>query len=174
MAGVWGFAEATLFFILPDVLLSYYALDKKSQLIRLSCITLIGALLGGTLMYYWGQHDYEVAYRWVESVPAINNELMSSVKENMRQSDSLAIMLGPLQGLPYKTFAAQAYSAGITIESFLFISVPARLIRFLAIAYIARWIATGFLKNLQQKQLVAVWGGAWVLVYGVYFYHFPS
>lgn len=98
MAGVWGFAEATLFFILPDVLLSYYALDKKSQLIRLCSITLIGALLGGTLMYCWGQYHFAMAYEWVESVPAINVELMAMVKGNMQQSGLLAIFLGPLQG----------------------------------------------------------------------------
>lgn len=174
MAGVWGFAEATLFFILPDVLLSYYALDKRSQLIRLCSITLIGALLGGTLMYCWGQYHYAAAYEWVESVPAINVELMITVKDNMQQSGLLAIFLGPLQGLPYKTFAVQAYGAGISLETFLLISIPARLLRFLVIAYMARWIVRGLLNNLQRKSLIAVWCGVWILVYGLYFYHFPS
>lgn len=174
LAGVWGFAEATLFFILPDVLLSYYTLDKKNQLIRLCSITLIGALWGGTLMYCWGLCNYAAAYEWVESVPAINEELMGAVKDKMQQSGVLAIMLGPLQGLPYKTFAVQAYGAGISLEAFLLISVPARLLRFLAIAYIARWIVTLLLMNLPRKQLIAVWGGVWILVYGLYFYHFPS
>lgn len=174
LAGVWGFAEATLFFILPDVLLSYYALDKKSQLIRLCSITLIGALLGGALMYCWGQYQYAAAYEWVESVPAINEELMGAVKDKMQQSGVLAIMLGPLQGLPYKTYAIQAHATGISMEAFLLISIPARLLRFLAITYVARWVVRGLLNNLQRKSLVTVWGGVWILVYGLYLYHFPS
>ena len=174
LAGVWGFAEATLFFILPDVLLSYYALNKKGQLIRLSVIALIGALLGGTLMYCWGQYHFATAYEWVESVPAINDELMVMVKRQMQSSGMWSIMIGPLQGLPYKTFAAQAYVSGISIEAFLLISIPARLLRFLAITYVARWIVRGLLNNLQRKSLVTVWAGVWILVYGLYFYHFPS
>ncbi|MBD3654453.1 hypothetical protein [Kangiella sp.] len=174
LAGGWGFAEATLFFILPDVLLSYYALDKKSQLIQLCSITLIGALLGGTLMYYWGQYHFATAYEWVESVPAISDELMVTVKDKMQSSGIWSIMTGPLQGLPYKTFAIQAYAAGISIEAFLLISIPARLLRFLAITYVARLIVRGLLNNLQSKQLVTIWAVVWVLVYGLYFYHFPS
>ncbi|GGE98814.1 hypothetical protein [Kangiella profundi] len=125
-------------------------------------------------MYYWGQYNYAVAYEWVESVPAINDELMAKVKDKMQSSGIWSIMTGPLQGLPYKTFATQAYAAGISIEAFLLISIPARLLRFLVIAYMARWIVRGLLNNLQRKSLIAVWCGVWILVYGLYFYHFPS
>lgn len=174
LSGIWGFAEATLFFILPDVLLSYYALDKKHNLIRLCCITLLGALVGGGLMYCWGQYSFDTAYLLVESVPAINEELMAKVREQMKSSGVLAVFTGPLQGLPYKTFAVQASAAHISIIEFLLMSIPARLVRFLVIAYMARWAASNLLKHIQQRHLVAVWGGVWLVVYALYFYHFPS
>lgn len=174
LSGIWGFAEATLFFILPDVLLSYYALDKKHNLTRLCCITLLGALLGGGVMYCWGQYNFDTAYYLVESVPAINDELMATVHEQLKSSGVLAIFTGPLQGLPYKTFAVQASAAHISIIEFLLISIPARLVRFLVIAYMARWIALNLLKHIQRRHLVAVWGGVWLVVYALYFYHFPS
>ena len=174
LSGIWGFAEATLFFILPDVLLSYYALDKKHNLIRLCCITLLGALVGGGLMYCWGQYSFDTAYLLVESVPAINEELMAKVREQMKSSGVLAVFTGPLQGLPYKTFAIQASAANISFIEFLLISIPARLVRFLVIAYVARWVVFNLLKHLQRRHLVAVWGGVWLLVYPLYFYYFPS
>lgn len=125
-------------------------------------------------MYCWGQYHYAAAYEWVESVPAINDQLMMKVKQQVEASGVLAIFMGPMQGLPFKTFAVQAHAANVSISEFILISIPARLLRFLAIACIARWLALTLLKNLQRKHLVAVWGGAWLLVYGVYFYHFPS
>jgi len=174
LSGIWGFAEATLFFILPDVLLSYYALDKKHNLTRLCCITLLGALLGGGVMYCWGQYNFDTAYHLVESVPAINDELMATVHEQLKSSGVLAVFTGPLQGLPYKTFAVQASAAHISIIEFLLMSIPARLVRFLVIAYVARWIAFNLLRHLQRRHLVAVWSGVWLVVYALYFYHFPS
>lgn len=173
-SGIWGLAEATLFFILPDVLLSYYALDKKHNLTRLCCITLLGALLGGGLMYCWGQYNFDTAYYMVQSVPAINDELMATVNEQLKSSGVLAIFTGPLQGLPYKTFAVQASAAHISIIEFLLMSIPARLVRFLVIAYVARWIAFNLLKYMQRHHLIAVWGGVWLVVYVLYLYHFPS
>lgn len=174
LSGTWGFAEATLFFILPDVPLSYYALDKKHNLTRLCCITLLGALLGGGVMYCWGQYNFDTAYHLVESVPAINDELMATVHEQLKSSGVLAVFIGPLQGLPYKTFAVQASAAHISIIEFLLMSIPARLVRFLVIAYVARWIAFNLLRHLQRRHLVAVWGGVWLVVYALYFYYFPS
>ena len=48
IASLWGFAEATVFFIVPDVLLSWLALrSPKSGLI--ACLfALLGALIGGS------------------------------------------------------------------------------------------------------------------------------
>src|SRR5436190_634460 len=52
-AVAWGFAEATLFFIVPDVLITLIALFsfKKSALAML--LATLGAVVGGALMFQW-------------------------------------------------------------------------------------------------------------------------
>jgi membrane protein YqaA with SNARE-associated domain len=172
----WGFAEATLFFILPDVLLSYFALDRKERLLRLILCALAGAIVGGIIMYYRGFHSPQTAWHWVEAVPAINSELMNSVGKQLNVTGVSAIILGPLQGLPYKTYAVQAVSAGIGLPLFVLFSVVARLLRFMLIAYVARVVSFGLIRylNMTQKTILLIWIVAWTSVYALYFFHFPS
>lgn len=176
LASGWGVAEATLFFILPDVLLSYFALDRKERLLRLILWALAGAIVGGIIMYYWGFHYPQTAWHWVEAVPAINSELMNSVAKQLRDTGASAIILGPLQGLPYKTYAVQAASASIGPVLFIAISVIARLLRFLLIAYVARGVSIVLSSrfNVTGKGLIVVWGVIWMAVYSLYFWYFPS
>lgn len=172
----WGFAEATLFFILPDVLLSYFALDKKTKLFPLIIWALVGAVGGGVVMYYWGLISPKTSWHWVESVPAINYELMATVKEQLNQLGVASIILGPLQGLPYKTYAVQAFSSNIGIGLFVIVSVVARAFRFLLVAYLVRGVSVLILGNtkLSRKGVKAIWLCVWITIYTIYFIHFPS
>ncbi|RDX38432.1 hypothetical protein DZA50_00155 [Kangiella sp. HD9-110m-PIT-SAG07] len=172
----WGFAEATLFFILPDVLLSYFALDKKAKLLLLVLWALVGAIAGGLVMYYWGRILPEAAWQTVESVPAINTELMNKVADQLNQLGVASVILGPFQGLPYKTYAAQASNADIGIILFVIASIVARLFRFLLIAYIARGVSVLLISHtaLTKKGVMIIWFGSWSSIYIFYFLHFPS
>ena len=48
LAAIWGAAEATLFFIVPDVFLSWLALSDRRQALIACLYALLGALVGGT------------------------------------------------------------------------------------------------------------------------------
>ena len=60
-AMAWGFAEATFFFIIPDVFLTYIALKNWRQATRACFWALGGALIGGAVMYAWGALDMDSA-----------------------------------------------------------------------------------------------------------------
>jgi len=53
----WGFAEATLFFIVPDLLLTFIALYSFRRSVKVLAFILLGALVGGTLMFCAGQRS---------------------------------------------------------------------------------------------------------------------
>ncbi len=173
-SGLWGFAEATLFFILPDVLLSYFALNKKEPLWKYCLWALSGALIGGALLYWLGAFYQTVWWQLIELVPAINTDLMNKVASWMRQDGLTAILLGPSQGLPYKTFAVQAFDNGVGFWQFMLISIPARLIRFLLFAYVARLLSMTLMKNFSRRTLLVIWMTIWVISYFTYFSMFPS
>ncbi len=173
-ASAWGFAEATLFFIVPDVYTSAVALqDLKKAL--LACLwATAGAIAGGYLIYVVGEIAPDQAWMIIERVPSISREMMHHVELSLRESGAMALLIGPLKGIPYKTFAVQASTTQVTMPLFLLISIPARLFRFLLVTVFVRLLATRvFYKiSIRSKQIILF--TAWVLFYLFYFSHMPG
>src|SRR5207249_2141890 len=136
-AMAWGFSEATFFFIVPDVFLTWLALDR-SRAAWLGCLwAALGALAGGTLMYAWGFLALDSAVRFLEHVPAISRTTCDFVSRQVRTRGVAALFLGPITGTPYKIYAVQAGAVHIDLPIFLLVSMPARLIRFMLITGLA-------------------------------------
>jgi membrane protein YqaA with SNARE-associated domain len=166
LAVVWGFAEATVFFIVPDVLLTAIALRSLRSGLIACVLAVVGALGGGVSMYLWGAHDYERAAGVVEKVPAISVDLMHKVREQMRQEGPIAVTIGPFTGWPYKIYAVEAKRAGIALPAFAAITVPARLSRFLLLTLIAglasRAVHGRMVWHWRYAVLAVIWVGVYV------------
>lgn len=169
LAAIWGFAEATLFFIVPDVLLSAIALKDLRRALFACLWALLGALLGGLLMYLWGEADHQAVAGVVEKVPAISRELLDEVSRSLSEQGLLAVLLGPLFGIPYKTFAINASAAGISLLAFMLVSIPARLIRFVLVTLLVHSIARLLSRFWSASRIHALFGIAWVTFYAAYF-----
>lgn len=137
----WGLAEATLFFLVPDVLLSAAGLTDLRRGLVCCLYALAGALAGGMAMYLWGAGDPAAAAAVVARVPAISADMLAQVQAQLAHAGLYAILFGPTQGIPYKTYAIQAAAAGIGPIAFLLISIPARLIRFAAVTGVIHALA---------------------------------
>jgi membrane protein YqaA with SNARE-associated domain len=73
LALFWGFAEATLFFIVPDVLLSAIAVWRgRRSALHGTAWTIAGAVLGGLLMYGWSVCDFLGVVAMLDRLPAIS------------------------------------------------------------------------------------------------------
>lgn len=166
----WGFAEATLFFLVPDVLLTWIALRHARAAWRACLWTLAGALVGGAVMYLWGATAPVWARAALEHVPAVSAAMCDDVAEQLRTQGTLALFVGPITGTPYKIYAVQAGAARTGLGTFLLVSVPARLLRFVIVTglvvLICRWLPRT-LAVRQGMHLVV-----WVAFYGWYFWAF--
>lgn len=169
----WGLAEATLFFIVPDVLLSAVALRDRTRALLLCLWALGGALLGGLVMYLWGRHDVEQASDMLEKIPAISQAMLARVGDDLEQLGSLATFLGPLSGTPYKIYAALSPEAGISLIAFLLVSIPARVVRFALVAWITAWLARRLLGDWSQRARLGLLLALWGLFYAGYFLVMP-
>ena len=83
LAVVWGFAEATLFFIVPDVLLSWVALRRLRAALLACVFALLGALVGGTAIWIIAQQDPEAIRRLFVLIPAIDSAMLSDVRSQL-------------------------------------------------------------------------------------------
>jgi hypothetical protein len=171
---LWGLAEATVFFIVPDVWLSFAGRTKLRAGLAASLYCLAGAMAGGALIYLWGRHDLSEATDLVEKVPAISTAMVERVQEELSEMGVLAVLFGPLKGTPYKVYAAQAFHAGIGIWLFLLISIPARLIRFVLVTAFCYYALKGLVRWRPGWNRVVVLFVGWVLFYIFYFTVMPG
>jgi membrane protein YqaA with SNARE-associated domain len=170
IAALWGFAEATLFFIVPDVWLSI-AGRKKLAVGLIACFySLAGALTGGVILYWWGSCDMEHAVRVIATIPAVSSRMIARVNAELHERGMLAILLAPLSGTPYKVYTIQAAASGIGFGAFVLISVFARLIRFMLVTVFCHYILKLTARlGVAAHGLVVLLAG-WGVFYIFYFY----
>jgi hypothetical protein len=174
-AFTWGVAEATLFFLVPDVLLSYIGLKRGVKAAaRASAIAAVGASIGGAVMYVWAMQNAAAAREAVLAVPAISEAMAARAEAAMAENWFLATVLGPLSSTPFKLYAILAPAAGAPLPAFALASIAARAPRFLIVSVGAALIGRGLRRWLTDRQLLWVLIGAWLLFYAVFFALMPN
>jgi membrane protein YqaA with SNARE-associated domain len=174
-AFIWGVAEATLFFFVPDILLSYIGLKRGVKpAARASVIAAIGAAVGGVVMYLWAAQDYATAREAVLAVPAISEAMTARAEAAMADNWFVATLLGPLSSTPFKVYAVLAPHAGAPLPPFALAAIAARLPRFLIIGCGVALIGRALSRWLSERQLLWVLIGAWLLFYAVFFALMPN
>ena len=168
-AAAWGLAEATVFFIVPDVLLSALALQNLKRALAACLFALTGALVGGAIIWTLGQGDADGMRQSFVSIPAIDSELISGVEAQIRERGLWAVFLGPLQGVPYKIYALEASRLGYGLGIFLLISIPARLLRFLVVTLVIAGLAQLFRDRISLLSMRITLAVAWTTFYAWYF-----
>ena len=174
VAAVWGFAEATLFFLVPDVFLTYVAAKRTRLALIASVFAVAGALAGGALMYGWGLYDQAGASAALDRMPAISPGMLERVENDLAKRGLVAAFIGPFTGKPYKVYAVKSAGGRIGLPSFMAVSIPARLIRFVLASLIVGWISRTVLKKwpLSRKRMALT--VFWLLFYAAFFSLMPS
>ncbi len=175
-AFVWGVAEATLFFLVPDIILSYIGLKRGVKpAARASLVAAIGAAVGGLIMYFWSAADPNAARQAVLAVPAISEEMFARAEDAMGMHAWFgATILGPLSSTPFKVYAVLAPYAGASPIVFAFASILARLPRFVLVSVGVALLGRFLSRWLSERQRFWLLIGAWLLFYAVFFTLMPN
>lgn len=174
LAALWGLAEATFFFIVPDVLLSLYGTRHLKRALVACLYALAGAMLGGLVMYWVGTHHSEAALAFLDMLPSISPEMLERARSDIEGTGALAVLQGPLLGTPYKIYAVQAAGAGLSLTTFLLVSIPARLIRFILVVLLVWWLFNRLPDRMSQQQKMRIACGGWGIFYLLYFALMPN
>jgi membrane protein YqaA with SNARE-associated domain len=165
---LWGFAEATLFFVVPDVLLTLLALRSLRRALWGCVFALLGALAGGAVMERWGSSDPAAALAAVDRVPFVPAASIERVREQLEGHGAPAVIAGAWMGRPYKLYAVQASAAGMSAAELLAVSVPARLLRFVFLAVVAHRLGRAIRARRGWRWALGAWAAAWTLNYALY------
>lgn len=170
-AFVWGVAEASVFFIVPDVLLSYIGVKRGPRAAGVASVwAACGAALGGAGMYLWALSDADAARAFVLAVPAISVAMAEAAANAMAEQGWFAATLaGPLSRTPYKVYAILAPETGAPLWAFAAASILARLPRFLLVGVGAALLARFLQPRLGARAILAIFVTAWLLFYAAFF-----
>ncbi len=167
---LWGFAEATLFFIVPDVLLTALAIWRGRRVALIAAIWAVaGALIGGAVMYRWGAADPAGAAAAVAQVPAISASSIAAWHGEMAAQGLGPLLIGGFVGAPYKIFAIGAPAAGIGVVAFLLASPVARGARFALAVLLADQVSRRLPAAWPRRNRLALLAAFWVVFYAGYF-----
>jgi len=166
LALLWGFAEGTLFFILPDVPLSFVALSRPRRALVHMVAIVAGAVLAGAVMFTWSAHTPD-ARAAVAHVPAVSSAMFEGAECDFNQYGIWGAALGPLRGIPYKVYAVEA-PAHSALWPFLLVTIPARLWR-LVVVWLGFAGTGALLRKLGRARLAsALHAVFWIVTYAIY------
>jgi hypothetical protein len=170
-AFLWGVAEASVFFIVPDVVLSWIGVTRGPRAAGIAALwAACGAALGGAAMYLWAVRDPEGALMFVLAIPAISVSMAEAAARAMNADGWFAATLaGPLSRTPYKLYAVLAPGAGAPLALFAAASVLARLPRFVIVGAGAGLIGRWLQPKLGARRVLMLLGAGWVLFYAAFF-----
>ena len=168
LAGLWGFAEGTLLFIVPDVLLSLAAMLGGRRALRHVMSATAGALAAGGLLFAWSAAS-PAAQSVVGQVPFVSPQMFEAVDRAYQHQGAWAPLLGPLSGIPYKVYAVEA-PRHVSLPRFLAATVPARLERFLLVWLLFAALGVGLRswKPAHARLALGMHAALWIGFYAFY------
>lgn len=167
----WGFAEATMFFIVPDVFLTHVAIRKGfRRSLRAALIATAGGIIGGLILFQWATVDPAGVFAAMDAVPAVDAEMISTVRADVASKGNASLVTGPLRGQPYKLFAAASGELGLSAFGLAMLTIPGRMGRFLLAIGVAAYLRWVFSRWLSERVMLGFWAALWLLVYGVYWF----
>ena len=165
----WGFAEATLFFIIPDVYISYFAVKDLKRALVVSLYVLVGSISGGVIVYIWAKIDYESTIEIIDKVPAVTEQMLETVRSEISERGVFALLLGPLNGIPYKAYVAIASEANVNFLALILVSIPVRMMRFVLVTIGVNLTSKLIGNRITNTQKIVVLSLFWILLYLFYF-----
>lgn len=165
----WGFAEATLFFLVPDVLFTVVALYSPRRSVKLVAFILLGAMAGGTVMFYLGIGNPARAESLVLHVPFVSTAMFAKTREGFQRDGLWTLAKAPGNGIPYKVYCVQAGQYG-QWPRFILISALARLERFTPFWLLSAALGLAFRRRIRRRPMfpAAAHAVLWTLGYAWY------
>ncbi|MBC8262381.1 MAG: hypothetical protein H8E43_11230 [Planctomycetia bacterium] len=130
LAFMWGFMEASVFFLVPDIVISITALFGFRPALKQVGLAIVGTLLAGIPLFLWAQQDAPSARQMVLHVPFVRASMVEDVRANLVENGASALLHAATSGIPYKLFAVEA-PEHISLTVFTLMTVPSRLKRLL-------------------------------------------
>ena len=167
----WGFAEGVVFFIVPDVYVSFAALFSFRAGAVAWAASIAGSLAGVLTIYLLAGilgFDY---VRLLGAIPGISGTMLSDVSTQLGAQGLPYTALLILGGVPLKVYAGLAVSLGSGLGSVLLWTVFARIVRIAPVFAVTAATRLLFRRAIDARAIAwcALLGTVWFGFYVFYF-----
>ncbi len=154
---------------MPDVILTLIAQRFGLRAGILGCSSaIVGALLGGLVMWIYGAADPVAMRAMLDALPAIHPGMVAAAEAGLADSPLAALLVGSATGVPYKVFAGLAPEAGVSAALLLALTPLARAPRFLIAAGLAAAFDRLATRLLARDVRTALVIGFWIAFYAIF------
>ena len=167
-AWLWSFLEATVFFVAADFYLSIVGQHNLKRGLIAALYACLGALIGGTLMYYWATTDPQSAISYQESILSQSQAQTERISQAIEAHGMWSYAYGNIAGLPYSMYAVLAPVTGIGFLQFFFIGALIRLLRFSLSVTLIHYLSKALPKQIKQRMRVLILLLGWSIFYAWY------
>lgn len=170
LVAIWAFAEASLFFLVADVPISWIGLRRGSKSAVIAALVAAPmAALGGLGLRWATLASPAMVHDALVHVPGISEGLLVGATRDWQAKGGLAMLTGSFAGVPYKLYAHAAALGHLPAAALLVLSVVARLPRFVAVALLSGAMGNRLRRTRPAKTLAFLHLGFWLLFYAIYF-----
>ena len=169
---LWGLAEGTFFFIVPDVFIGFVAMRSVGHAAKAWMASIAGSMLAIVFIYTlmaWMDLNYLDSLTYI---PGISSNLLESVSSSIAADGLPYTPLLILKGVPLKVFGAVAFSLSHSLPAVLLWTVFARLARIaptFVVFAVLRWLCADKIDANPRPWYLAM-GVFWALFYAFYFW----
>jgi membrane protein YqaA with SNARE-associated domain len=167
---LWGLAEATLFFVVPDVIVGLVSLYRPRKLVKAATAAIAGALLGGLVLYVVTRAIGSGMRDVVDAVPFVPHRMLAQAQHDLTVHGGAATVIAPFARIPYKVYAVEMSLRAWSPWSLLLWTIPARAVRIVPAALLAGGVGWLVRRRLRRRPRVglALYAVLWIAVYANY------
>lgn len=170
LAALWALGDATVFFIVPDVWLTYVGLRNGTYAALVAGLFVtLGGFIGGMALYYFAAAEPAEARNLLLALPAVNADALRDARDLLARWDAIAIVGNPYSLLPYKVMALEAPAAKVQPLFFALATFFAYLSRAFLIALLAGFLGW-LLRRTYGTRRLTIWAlSFWAAMYALFF-----
>ena len=118
VAGAWGLAEGSVFFVVPDVPIGWTALRRPGSLVAAWLAATGGGVLGAALVHWAVRHGWDPDPLFGR-LPGSRPGDLERVRMAVASDVTRAFVMGSVSGIPLKVYVAEAARQGVPVSRVL-------------------------------------------------------
>ncbi|MCB0350785.1 MAG: hypothetical protein KDD38_06355 [Bdellovibrionales bacterium] len=183
---IWSFAEGICFFIVPDVVISYYSTNGVRSALYSTLAVVVGSIAAAILINIALGYNFEF---WSESLktlwanlPGFYPSMLEVAKGHLSEGQARGLLTGPTSGIPYRFYVLEAFIQNIPLGELLIWTPLARLQRIIIAPVVVLGLRFGLDRlslrfpkmgiDYRRRILLVLITAYWILTYIWYWFYF--